>query len=797
MALLFNYDCDGGTPEVGTKISETTTTETFNGRVCQKSDANNEIIQVPKDYFKVDGTPITFWINIDHAFNGGFKYWFLCGRFTYPNGDAGDIYLSHFNTSFILRIYSDVGVYRTVIFDSTTFESICEDGDWHKVTMAINNVDPVEGSSHAVVWLDDVLQPITLGDITSAFTHPTPVDGNFGFAGNGVGVDASTFFVGGRIDEISVGIAPPSFGISDWTDGLGVAATRHIEQRNNSGQGSITFPVGYPEGTSAVSVRIMQGTTVVKDWATALTSPSGTSDDITVTGVAQGPVNGSTDFYTVEIRNEDDSEIAISEWDFGVGDLYGLMGQSNTKEWTNDDPTEHNGVVDPYNLVTDNPLAMLFRRVDDAKNYGANHDPAGSYGCSQIQGWNQLVRGNGGQAFCNAIIESENIPVALVDGAVNGVPVTYYNTLTSTAGLQFYPSVDEVGGRLAGMIILNGEDEAIEDETGQYTSRMNTLLATIRANISYKEGSSEDLPVFLGIMGRTVGVLYSDVRWQEIRDYQNTFIEANTSVYFGCSNIDLGLQALIHTAFTDQIKVGQRMAQSVLDFLGSATYSEGPDVYSWESVSATQTTIWIKHNGGSDFTPITGIEGFRAFDDAVEISISSAARSAYNAILLTHDAVTGVRSFDYMYGKDETASGIAEVTNAVRDDTGLLLPLKSVSSVVEGEAPPATPVTTITSPTSAPTYATTSNIITISGSATIESGSVASVGWSNSRGGSGACEGTSSWTKAGIVLLEGVNILTVTATSVLGETSAANLTVTYTPSVSGADVDAIIGDIVI
>jgi hypothetical protein len=57
---------------------------------------------------------------------------------------------------------------------------------------------------------------------------------------------------------------------------------------------------------------------------------------------------------------------------------------------------------------------------------------------------------------------------------------------------------------------------------------------------------------------------------------------------------------------------------------------------------------------------------------------------------------------------------------------------------------------------------------------------VTSVAWSNDRGGSGTCTGTSSWTSAKIKLQPGANVITVTASDASGNKTAKTLTVTYT-----------------
>jgi Tol biopolymer transport system component len=85
---------------------------------------------------------------------------------------------------------------------------------------------------------------------------------------------------------------------------------------------------------------------------------------------------------------------------------------------------------------------------------------------------------------------------------------------------------------------------------------------------------------------------------------------------------------------------------------------------------------------------------------------------------------------------------------------------------------------TITSPTTASTYTTTTQTFSIGGTASDDLG-VVSVAWVDSAGGSGTCTGTTSWTASGITLTVGKNVFTVTATDYAGNTAVATLTVIY------------------
>jgi hypothetical protein len=87
------------------------------------------------------------------------------------------------------------------------------------------------------------------------------------------------------------------------------------------------------------------------------------------------------------------------------------------------------------------------------------------------------------------------------------------------------------------------------------------------------------------------------------------------------------------------------------------------------------------------------------------------------------------------------------------------------------------PTVAITTPTSAATYTTTADNISLGGTAADNVG-VTSVTWANNRGGSGTAVGTTSWSVATVNLVSGVNVLTVTSHDAEGNVGTATLSVT-------------------
>lgn len=105
---------------------------------------------------------------------------------------------------------------------------------------------------------------------------------------------------------------------------------------------------------------------------------------------------------------------------------------------------------------------------------------------------------------------------------------------------------------------------------------------------------------------------------------------------------------------------------------------------------------------------------------------------------------------------------------------------KAVITIAYDAAPP---TVAIVQPTDAPTYSTTSPLLSIAGTATDDIG-LKAVTWSSDRGSGGTCTGVESWTAAGIALLPGDNVITVTAVDVVDRTAIDQIRVTFTDTVA-------------
>ncbi len=102
----------------------------------------------------------------------------------------------------------------------------------------------------------------------------------------------------------------------------------------------------------------------------------------------------------------------------------------------------------------------------------------------------------------------------------------------------------------------------------------------------------------------------------------------------------------------------------------------------------------------------------------------------------------------------------------------------SITVIYQADTTP--PTITITSPTNQPTYVTTTQPISLAGTASDDTG-VTSVTWSDNRGNSGTATGTTSWSISSIPLVPGTTLITVTAHDGAGNTSSDTISVSYTP----------------
>jgi hypothetical protein len=89
-------------------------------------------------------------------------------------------------------------------------------------------------------------------------------------------------------------------------------------------------------------------------------------------------------------------------------------------------------------------------------------------------------------------------------------------------------------------------------------------------------------------------------------------------------------------------------------------------------------TVTLVHDDGTDFTPASGIEGFKYFDNGSNpVTISAAVRT--NATTITLTLASGIAGTLY-YGYDALLS--VNTANLVKDNATIVMPLQTAKVIV-------------------------------------------------------------------------------------------------------------------
>lgn len=256
-------------------------------------------------------------------------------------------------------------------------------------------------------------------------------------------------------------------------------------------------------------------------------------------------------------------------------------------------------------------------------------------------------------------------------------PTSYWWDLaTSTRGPAFdtfYNYIANAGFRPNVIFWAQGEEDShhigIDTSRQQYKDALNAIFADMRTTLG-------DIPIVIQRIGRR-GSFATTGGVQTVREVQKEIIAANSWCHDGPEIYDQPLFDQVHLTDAGYVVVAQRDARKFLSVLGeSVSGVDGPRIVS-ASRSGTSVTVTLAHDAGTDFTPTSGISGFRFFDDASEITISAAVRTNATTITLTlASAPTGsVKTLYYGYDAMLTIN----TANIVKDNAAISMPLRTAT----------------------------------------------------------------------------------------------------------------------
>jgi len=236
----------------------------------------------------------------------------------------------------------------------------------------------------------------------------------------------------------------------------------------------------------------------------------------------------------------------------------------------------------------------------------------------------------------------------------------------------------EAGG-VEAIVMHQGETDATNVTSGpQYQADLATLAASYRADLG-------NLPLFMCQVGRSTTAINeknrTDQTVQPIRVAQHDS-DNPPAIYLAATAIDVDVDSTDHYTKGGYDRLGPRVAAAIAYHyraLGAPAAYRGPEIASVSYTDTTRTSIdvHLRHRGGTDFTPASGIGGFAVLDGAVAVAVTSAARKDAATLTLTlAQPIAGVASVRYLYGKLPTQT----LPNAVHDNSTFTLPLEPTTA---------------------------------------------------------------------------------------------------------------------
>jgi hypothetical protein len=243
---------------------------------------------------------------------------------------------------------------------------------------------------------------------------------------------------------------------------------------------------------------------------------------------------------------------------------------------------------------------------------------------------------------------------------------------------HFVTGVSETGGALEFLVWVHGEADAArgtvtEDE---YAKSLESFI-TNQVRVDIHNGSHRGhLPFLVVMMVKRPGG--KDKPNQAIRNAQKYVTENVPDCYMAAMTLDLKNKGKQHLSPDAYITMGRRVAQTVLSILGEEKYFRGPEVVEVKRIDNRTIDARIKHRGGTDFTPDSGISGWEILANEIPIPIAEAYRHDPQTIrIILESPFTGKAMIRYLYG------AMPDASKTVHDNSAMYLPLEEYQSEIQ------------------------------------------------------------------------------------------------------------------
>jgi hypothetical protein len=317
-----------------------------------------------------------------------------------------------------------------------------------------------------------------------------------------------------------------------------------------------------------------------------------------------------------------------------------------------------------------------------------------------------LSQGRMGIEAGTAIYNATGRQVHYIRSGASGTTLAGWESDASSLLTNAIASINNAkatGRTMTGVLLQVGFNDV--DFGNINNSSAATQAGLIRSIISkIRNGTSlPNLPFFIGTT-QDEPDNPAGLRFQ--REAEMLVANNDANVRFGFSTYDLLTRDNTHQTEPSQIVTASRFAGQVTALINGTAQKRAAYFTTAAAVSDTQTDVTLTHVGGTDFSPSTGITGFRVFNSAgTELPVSAAGRQSATVVRVTHASKAGGTG-SLIYMPNAQASDDSTV---LHDNSALTLPFDVTSAAIAIPAAAGTVDTTPPSITSASTYSQPEN----------------------------------------------------------------------------------------
>lgn len=391
------------------------------------------------------------------------------------------------------------------------------------------------------------------------------------------------------------------------------------------------------DGTTAVAVTGGTG------WQAFAATPAAGTFSQTIAGVPK-----LAGWYRIQTRNSGTPGTIYESGKVGAGVLVVVDGQSQAWLWFSS--TAYAG----DSTLTPNTLLRVAGKQSSVVNSSWDVPSAATM--------------NGSISCGNVLVTALGCPVGLIDGSADATYLIGDWISGGVAGTAYTASAAAITALTTSVLAtvwIQGEGDAGAGRTQlAYYTALGQLITLRRG------ATTSTHPYIVATLARNLAGM-ADANREAIKAAQVQKC-ADADVYrVDRHDLPLHIDGVHHTAAGFKT-LGERCAQAILASVGLVSTYRGPQI---TSIAQTATPavfdVTLTHSMGTDFTPASGITGFRVLVAGSPVTISSVARQAANKIRITLAATpASMPTVQYLYGSTPDITGVA------KDNGTLTLPIE-------------------------------------------------------------------------------------------------------------------------